>query len=306
MKNGIHYNVTPSEYHGWAIDRSNLSESPVSCSMLKQFAPSPYDWFRRDRSPADSDAMKWGRLIDTMILTPDQFPLLYAILPDDAPAKPTDAMRNAKKPNDSSMERVAWWDRFESESRGKDVIGGYLHNKARNAVSCILDHREASELILNANTQVAAVHRQGVPFKSLVDAVPQSGKWEDALCDLKTTSGGLDDDAISKAIYKFKYHWQAAFYLWVWNKAAPDDQRSRFAFIFQDSDSHEVRVVEIDRTALETAMSVLRIHIADYLRRVKDGDWSSRYATGADRIFLPVYGTFEEEAFVDANETESK
>lgn len=303
LKDGIHHNTNPAEYHAWGIDKNNLTASPMSCSQLKQFARSPYIWKIRDTSPPDSDALQWGRLVDTLLLTPNQFPHLYKILPDDAPAKPTAAMRSAKKNGDAAAVRIAFWDNFLAEAEGLEVVKYWDYNNASYAVREVEKHPVASEILHNCNPQTAAVFTKGVPWKILIDIVPNSEKWRDCLVDFKTTGSDLDDPAIEKTIYKFKYHWQAALYLWVWNSVAPEDQkRSRFAFIFQNSDTKEVRVVELDRTAIETAMGVLRVHMADYLRRVRDDDWASRYETGVSRVFLPHFGTYEEEAFIDASE----
>jgi hypothetical protein len=290
--------MKPSEYHAWGVNKDNLSDSPVSNSMLKQFAENPWNWRNYDKE-FKSDALTWGSLVDCLLLTPAEFTNEFIVKPDDAPRKPTSAQVNAVKKSEKALESITWWDEFNARMDGKTLIDDYTYNKASNAVRMLKSHSEASEILDGASTQTAIIHEHaGIKFKSLLDIVPENANWDHFLVDLKTTSSKLDDESLSKQIFKYKYHWQAAFYLWLWNKQSKDSRR-KFAFIFQNSETHEVRVVELDQSAIESGMIMIKHHITDYMRRVKTNDWASRYATGCDEINLPAFGITSEETEIE-------
>src|SRR3546814_13992673 len=59
---------------------------------------------------------------DTLFPYTTLFRSRYVGEPVGAPMRPTDAMRNAKNPSESSIARVAFWDAWEAENAGKIVL----------------------------------------------------------------------------------------------------------------------------------------------------------------------------------------
>ena len=66
---GIHKNLGMERYHDWKLDRSKLIEGPISASMLKRFAPNPYEWLHTPEM-TQTAAMRTGSLFDLALTAP--------------------------------------------------------------------------------------------------------------------------------------------------------------------------------------------------------------------------------------------
>lgn len=111
--------VPAEEYH-----RRELGV--VSAGVLHRLAeqtPAHYRAWVDEADEHDTPAMLFGRAYHDRVLLPDVFARSYVGEPADAPARPTQAMRDAKKPSQSSIDRVAWWDAWEAEHGGKTILG---------------------------------------------------------------------------------------------------------------------------------------------------------------------------------------
>ena len=61
IEDGIHKGITPAEYHAWEFDIEQPEKGPISNSLLKRFAKSPYA-FKHGNAPRPSTALNWGSL----------------------------------------------------------------------------------------------------------------------------------------------------------------------------------------------------------------------------------------------------
>lgn len=93
--------VNSDEYHASAaeIERGD-PKFVMSSSSLRAFGFCPSKWREpikaRDGSVSwfslkGSEATEWGLMFDCLVLTPEQFNARYAVIPDNAPKKPTKA-----------------------------------------------------------------------------------------------------------------------------------------------------------------------------------------------------------------------
>lgn len=103
----------------------------MSSSSLRDFWVCPDRWrtpiVAEDGSVSycereETDATWWGNLFDCMVLTPKHFHKVYAVLPPDAPGKPTKKQRGAKKQSPETIESIKWWDGFLKENEGREII----------------------------------------------------------------------------------------------------------------------------------------------------------------------------------------
>jgi hypothetical protein len=280
---GIHPGLGMDQYHAWKLDKSNLAAGPISCSMLKDFAPNPYAWLRTpDRQ--QTAAMSKGRLFDLALTD-------AANLGDSVIINPYDSFR--------SKAAQEWRDQAVAE--GLLIVEADDLEQAQKAVKRVRSHAVAAEILDGCEYQVGVIGSiQGIPAKCLIDILPASnGNWGETIVDYKTTSAGLDDDSIRRTIGNFKYHWQAAFYLNLFDKTDPDRVATEFAFIFQDTVTLEVRVVKLAADALMSGTRAVKQAVAEFIRCSQHGI-KSRYAKRVDDLDLLPYHAAEDETLVES------
>ncbi len=275
---GIHYNLGMKEYHGWKIDKSNLLAGPISCSMLKSFAPNPYEWLKSpDFEP--SDAMRIGSLYDLAVTDPDVLTTEVAVM---------------KYKYFRTKEAQEW--RHEMQIQGYLIVSQEELDKAYQAADEMKKHPIAGEIVKNSQKQVAVVGDiAGIPAKCLIDLLPENkGEYAETIFDYKTTSKGLDDESIRKTIGEYKYHWQAAYYRTLANKVFEDRYFSSFGFIFQSTKTHEIRVVTLSDDALALGTRAVAQAVKDYTKAAHNGI-QSRYLTTSDAVDLMPYHAMNED-----------
>jgi len=283
VEQGIHPGLGMDQYHAWKLDKSNLAAGPISCSMLKDFAPNPYAWLRTpDRY--QTAAMSKGRLFDLALTD-------AANIGDSVIINPYDSFR--------SKAAQEWRD--EAIAEGLLIVEADDLEQAQKAVKRVRSHAVAAEILDGCEYQVGVIGNiQGIPAKCLIDILPASnGNWGETIVDYKTTSAGLDDDSIRRTIGNFKYHWQAAFYLSLFDKTDPDRVATEFAFIFQDTTTLEVRVVKLAADALMSGTRAVKQAVAEFIRCSQHGI-KSRYAKRVDDLDLLPYHAAEDETWVES------
>ena len=115
-----------------------------------------------------------------------------------------------------------------------------------------------------------------VKFKGLVDLAPEG---EDFLADLKTCSD-FSAEGFSKAVSNFGYHVQAGVYLALWNAMFPGDQRTRFKFIWQESEApFETCVTELSQPDIEAGW----LYASVLVQRLVDATASNRWPMAFDQ-----------------------
>lgn len=283
MVKGIHYNITPSQYHAWKLDKAKLAEGPISSSVLRKFAVNPYHWLRTEDS-GPTEAMDLGTLYDAALTCPDELGELVV---------------EKRFDNFRTKEAREWRD--EQVEAGKIIVEPANLERVQRGVEAVTSHKVAGEILDGASFQAAVIGEAGnIPTKSLVDIVPDHLDWDDHLVDFKTTSKGLDDESIRKQIGELKYHWQAAFYRTGWNQVAGHERR-KFSFVFLQVETHEVRVVTLSDDAMRVGMQSVRVAMTKFITAAYKGIRSA-YENRADEIDLMPYHAMNEEDWVNAEE----
>ena len=162
----------------------------------------------QDAPRKDTPALRIGTLTHMLVLQPDLFTSSVICTPDDAPKKPTQKQREAKKPKPETLEAIAWWDNFEQASLGKMVVAVDEYQDAvqsGQALKAELAHWGIKPLA----TELCLTCDYGkVALKAQLDFVTADG-W---IYDLKTSGELLNPRNILNTTYKRGYHLQAAFY----------------------------------------------------------------------------------------------
>jgi exodeoxyribonuclease VIII len=192
------------------------------------------------------------------------------------------------------------WAAFEAANKGKE----YLDHD--DWMSCIaMRDSLASDLHAHvmamfkgdgraARNEVSVVwedHDTGLPCKALIDRVV-SWQPNTLVIDLKKTTD-LSVSAFSKAVHKFSYHTQAAWYLD--GLAALDMHQGRepvprdFRFIaFSDQPPYLIRVFSLTERCLLQARDQNRERLRKYASAMATDSWPG-YMDGVTEIDLPRY-----------------
>ncbi len=111
---GIWVGIDNDKYHrGPGISKSGLDLIDTSGALY---------WTAKQHPREETEAMFLGTLLHALVLEPDTFNQRYIAAPKDAPRKPSDRERYAKKPSPETLQRVAWWDEFEQQAAGRVVV----------------------------------------------------------------------------------------------------------------------------------------------------------------------------------------
>lgn len=222
--------MTPKEYHEQlTVNRENIfdEDSYLSKSVLWELkTASLYRWRFAPKQFSGSPAAEWGSMIDAELTEPGGVESLCEV-------SPFDSFR--------TKEAREW--KEDIQAAGKIIAKQDQIDSVKLAASKIRNDHNAKELLKDSMSQVIVTSTIGdVGVKCMIDLVPEDKPY---LVDIKTTSD-FSPEGISRKIAQLGYHVQAAWYLKIWNNENPDDQRKRFRFIWQSSESpYEVAVTEL-------------------------------------------------------------
>lgn len=276
---GIHYGMSSARYHAWEIDKRKLIDGPISASMLKDFAPSPYAW-RWGPGKKVTAAMRAGSLMDAALTEPEKIAAECVVCPFK------DFRTDAAK---------AW----KAENEGKLIVTEEDIEDAHKAARKVREHHEAGKILEDCDFQVAVVGNVGnIPAKCLIDILPREGSWDEVIWDYKTTVG-IDDELIRRTMGNFRYHWSAAFYRTLWNKVSTDRHCERFGFIFQDRETYEVRVLVLSDDDMARGTRAIKKSLEEYATAAHRGI-RSKYAKGITELGCLPYMAMNEEEWIES------
>ena len=171
--------------------------------------------------PEKSSAQNIGTLVHLAVLEPDRFSQEVILDPVDAPKRPTKAQREAKKPSPESIAAIEFWDNWERENGRKTVVSAEELAQVNSIRDSILSHPDAGEIIENSDKEVAmfnTINVAGYPLriKGKADLIGKPG--HPFIADIKTVDRSFANaEDFSKAIEKWAYHMQAAWYIDLYN-----------------------------------------------------------------------------------------
>jgi hypothetical protein len=201
----------------------------MSRTELLAFHHCPDAWYR-GRKFEGNQSTEFGSLVDTLLLTPQEFEKRYVIKPLTYPS-PTKSDPNAMKAwNANSRTCKAFIQ--EAKREGKTVISEYDRREALSAVDVILKNEEARSIVSSADKQVVCrwdyVDRATgitVPMKCMLDLVGRDHKF---LGDFKTCRNG-DLDGFRKSGRALRYDVQVSLYAWGYRENYED--RDTWVFV---------------------------------------------------------------------------
>lgn len=289
---GVVENLDINEYH---------SLPPISKSGLDSLNLSPAIYYARhldpNRPPAREKAGQLeGSLAHCAILEPGEFEKRYAIVPESAPRRPTDAQWKAKNPSPESVAAMAWWREFNETTNGATIV---THDQYQTAVRQAVSVRalpEVGDAIQVGRPEVSAFWRDpetGVECRCRPDLVHDTGEAGDILLDVKTFSSAAPDE-FRRQVARKRYDVQAAYYS---DGYAKSSGRPVLAFVFVAVETewpYAANAFVLDEESLEAGRQKYRRNLRTYAECLRTNTWPG-YSTGIDIIRLPQWALITEE-----------
>jgi len=274
--------VTPKEYHSrLTCNRANIhaADSFLSKSVLWELdSKSLWKWRYHPRKMEPTSAMQWGSLVDCLATTPE-------LLAESVAVSPYDTYRT-KEARDWRDAQLA----AKLILATKDDI-----ELAKQAAKMLTETCKASaDIFAKSKSQVIIAGRVlDVKVKGLVDLAPEG---EDFLADLKTVSD-FSAEGFAKAVSNFGYHVQAGIYLNLWNAMFPNDQRTRFKFVWQESEApFETCVSELSPPDIEAGWLYASTLIQRLIDATAANKWPMAFEGQNITTTRPTWASIQEEA----------
>ena len=262
-----HHVITESnsEYH---------ARNSISASRLKLLRQSPRVYQATvllGRMPhSETPAMRLGTAIHAKVLEPEAFREAYAYCPPECSDKRTKAHKEWAA---TAGDRIPL-----SESDGTTI---------HTAAAALRMHPIAGKIISAAEVTEKTVPyvdpETGADCRFRFDGVALS-----IVFDIKTIAE-CSLEKVSRAIWDYGYHIQAAHYLTGMETLDPNTNW-RFMFLFvETSEPWRVRVVELGPSEIELGRFERAALIRDLLARQASGDWSEPGESEVCSVSVPNY-----------------
>lgn len=269
---GVFYNLAIDDYHGGA---------GVSKSALDDYRKAPHLYWSNRFDPTKPPEEKkashlQGHLLHCAFLEPDQFGARYVTVPEDAPRKPSITQRNAKKPSAETLEAINWWDRFNLDNEGKEIITPDDYTLAWKQADSLRKIKAISTLAVNGKPEVSAYWTDpvtGLYCRCRPDWVSPFGDQGDILLDIKGAADWRTDVFSRRQATPLRYHVQDAFYSEGWTRASGRPVLEFMFGIVEDTWPFLANVVVFDEPSKTQGRKDFREDLNGIKRHMDTGVW---------------------------------
>lgn len=286
---GVVHGLDIDEYHGMA---------PISKSGLDSIDLSPAIYYARhldpNRPPSRERAGQLeGNLAHCAILEADQFEKRYAIVPESAPRRPTEAQWKAKNPSPDSVAAMQWWKEFNERTNNATIITHDQYETALRQAVSVRALPEIGDVLASGMPEVSAFwidEETGVECRCRPDWVHPVSEDAVLLMDVKT----FDDPSprsFARQCARKNYASQAAFYSDGYAKASG---KKVIAFIFLAVGSEHpfpASATMLDEDSLEAGRRRYKRLLKVYAECMKNDRWPGY--EGISLIRLPMWALAE-------------
>lgn len=271
----------------------------MSAGGLKRMKQSPAHFFGIQLDPnrpppgEPTPAMKNGTLVHCCLFEPDAVAERYAVLPADAPRKPTEAQRSAAKPSPSSLAAMQWWDGWLVHSAGKEIVDAGQMAAAMAQAAAIRALPEIASLLSTGYGESSAFwidEPTGELCKCRPDWVSPAGDGV-ILVDGKTTSDA-SPDGFSRSIWHLGYALQAAWYADGFERATGQTVHGFVFAVAENTWPHAAAAYMLDDEVMDWARRKNRELLNRYAECKKSGRWPA-YDTSIQLIAMPAWAMKE-------------
>lgn len=276
--------------------------SNSALTIIDERSPAHYlHWVNNPDDDEETAALTFGKAFHMATLEPERFGDTYGVLPVDAP-RDLRHLRGAKKPSDSTLESIEWWDNWTEANAGRVMLSANDYAKAA-AMGASL---RAYEMDFNGTVITGAdlfdacqkeVTVRWVDEETGLLCKLRADIWSEELAfagDLKSCLDG-SFEAFSKAIYRHRYHVQHGHYCEGF-RAAGFSLRSFGFFPVEKDAPHVPASWHIDPPAEERGWAIRQRSMRKLKACMESGRWPG-HTTTVQSISLPAF------AFYDAKES---
>ncbi len=204
---GIYPSIPAEEYHQRALDIA-------SASGLKQMLRSPAHFRHWVKNPDEDDqrpVLAFGKALHCAILEPDVFGARYCVLPPGAPARPTAAMLAAKKNSESSLERIAFWERWDADNAGRTILTADDYERVQRMGDSVRAHPVAAGLLVGGQREIT-LRWEDEATGLRCQARPDLYLPGEFVMDVKTCRDA-SEEGFARAVHNYLYDLGEAHYL---------------------------------------------------------------------------------------------
>lgn len=251
------------------------AEWPMSSSSLRAFGACPSRWLA-GYEPPDSEAKEFGRLLDCMVLTPDQFTRRYAVQPLSYENEDGEKKRwnnNANVCREWRQLRIAEGYEIVTDTDVRACEEAVERLRADDILNAFLTASDC-QVWVSGDWQDEATGLS-VPCRCLIDCVPRlETEFAKALGDLKT---GRNAALLPWQRWCFQagYHVQGAFDMDLYVAATGEDRVSWCWLVQENYAPWEPARRLMSQDFLTLGRATYRTLLANYCQCLKAGKYPS-------------------------------
>jgi PDDEXK-like domain of unknown function (DUF3799) len=206
----------------------------LSCTVLKKWMkcadfPSRFaDWLKDRWTESPTESLLLGAALDCLMLNGNSFDRHFAVVPGDAPARPTTRTRNAKKPAPASLEAIEYWDKFLAGAEGKQILSAGQYAAVVRMQQSIAEAACAAGIFACCRKAVIVAELFGFPCKCEIDLFLEKSEH---LWDLKSSCDVAPESAFGRACVDLGYDIQGTLYLLMAQAAGFDKKIFNFVAV---------------------------------------------------------------------------
>lgn len=284
---GIYFDVPAEVYH-----RRELGVASAGVlRLLAEQTPAHYRAWVDGTEQGDTLAMAFGRAYHDRVLLPDLFAKLYVGEPVDAPARPTDAMRNAKNPSPSSIERVAFWNDWDARNAGKVVLPAHSFALIETMYAALMRNPDAAELLAEGDSEITLRwddEDAGLPCKARADRWNRRKRF---MADLKATDDA-GERAFGRSVVNYGYDITHAHYS-EGAKACGEPINQYLLFVQEKKPPYLSAVYQLDPSAESRGYEIRQRSMEAMAQCLKTNTWPG-YPRGVQPLALPGWAIANE------------
>jgi exodeoxyribonuclease VIII len=237
----------------------------------------------REEHPSEStEALRFGRLLHMALLEPDRFAKQARALPADAPRRPTDAQRNARRPSESTVRAIAFWDEWERD--GREVVK--LDEMAAIQAMCnSVRTTQCRQFTTGGISEVSGVWRDpqtDLLMKMRLDYLQQHA-FGSVITDIKTCRDA-SENAFRKQVFFLGYFIQAAVYVDGYFQLTGD--LASFCFVaIEKEPPYIAKAYQLDESAIQAGRNAYRQALSIWKDCVRKNEYPA-YGEDIDMLSL--------------------